>query len=146
MKLSSVPPNAFGENKIIPYGAIYGSIALFIMLAVYFLEFTNLLNRFTNHYQCIFKQTTKLPCLTCGGTRTVINLAHFRIVDAFLMNPLVCLGILVLLLWGIITILGLIFKSPVYKLEISYREKKVILFSGIILLLIHWSYLIIDKR
>ena len=41
-----------------------------------------------NHFKCIFKQITGLPCVLCGGTASIILILHGNIKAAFNANPL----------------------------------------------------------
>lgn len=36
---------------------------------------------------CLIKQTTKIPCPSCGSTRSVINLVNGDFQKAFMINP-----------------------------------------------------------
>lgn len=56
---------------------------------------------------CLWKHVTGLPCAGCGGTRAADALLHGDLAAAFVMNPAVSMGILLLVLlaayaWGVL--------------------------------------------
>ena len=40
------------------------------------------------HFVCLFKYFTKLPCPSCGSTRSMVALLNGHIAEALLINPL----------------------------------------------------------
>lgn len=42
----------------------------------------------TFYPQCVFRQATGFDCPGCGTTRALHELAHFRIKEAFVLNPM----------------------------------------------------------
>lgn len=54
---------------------------------------------------CYFKEVTHFYCPACGGTRSVKALLHFQIQRAFLCNPTVIYGV-VIVIWCLIWMLA----------------------------------------
>jgi hypothetical protein len=48
---------------------------------------------------CGLRTLTGIPCLFCGSTRCLVAWSHFRVGEAFRLNPLVAAGYLALLGW-----------------------------------------------
>jgi hypothetical protein len=79
-------PLAAARNSA-PHEAIWAPIALLAFLAARFLPRDRL-----DFLVCPFHLLTGLPCLSCGGTRAFVALAHFDVATAFTMNPLAALS------------------------------------------------------
>ena len=75
-------PLAAARNSA-PHEAIWAPIALLAFLAARFLPWSRL-----DFLVCPFHLLTGLPCLSCGGTRAFVALAHLDFATAFAMNPL----------------------------------------------------------
>ena len=131
------------EKNTPPYGLIYGGIVLLFLLALYVSSLFLDLHQILSHYPCIFKRITHLPCLTCGMGRCTMHLSHLQIIDALIMNPLVFLVIFVILLWGGWSLISLITKSRRIKIEFTRTERRIVIFSVIMLVIINWIYLIL---
>ncbi|MDI6788692.1 MAG: DUF2752 domain-containing protein, partial [Planctomycetota bacterium] len=101
---------------------------------------------FLRRSSCTFKNITGIPCLTCGGTRSLFHLSHLRIKKAFSMNPLVFSGFAVVLIYGLISLISIIiYGSSGITITIPSRlgwikRTSIILLIGS--LLINWAYLI----
>lgn len=48
---------------------------------------------------CSLREVTGLPCLACGGTRSVQALASGEVMEALRFNPLVFVGVCVAAVW-----------------------------------------------
>lgn len=94
---------------------------------------------------CVFKATTGLPCLTCGGTRVLVRLAHFDIAGALAMNPLVALSLMALLPWAFADAL-LALRGRALVLEIGPSVRRVLLWAALPVILANWAYLIAVGR
>ena len=94
---------------------------------------------------CIFKATTGLPCLTCGGTRALIRLAHLDIVGALAMNPLVASALIALVPWGIADAV-LALRGRALVLEVGPALGRLLRYAAIPLLIANWAYLIAVGR
>ena len=51
---------------------------------------------------CIFRSVTGVPCPSCGATRGVLALIDGRLIDAFILNPLLSAGVLAFVAGGLI--------------------------------------------
>jgi len=141
------------------YGIIYGSIAITLLTAMMIVpkqlvfrsnyQTTNIpllqqpisLNIFT----CTFKKITGIPCATCGGTRSTFYLSHLQFKQSLLMNPMVFLGFIGLLLWGIISLISIVFyKSKAMTLALPGKRFMIILIIGGIIM--NWAYLIFIRK
>jgi len=126
----------FDRKKLSAIHLIWGPIAIMAVVAA----------AMVNHFlaelpNCPFKIMTGYPCLTCGGTRCLAELAHFSVWESFLYNPLVFLTVLGLLFFSTTVLVGLIFKFGI-KLVLSDMEKKLIRYGIIALAAADWIYLI----
>jgi uncharacterized protein DUF2752 len=70
-------------SRSAPHEAIWAPIALAAFVAARFLPWDRL-----DFLVCPFHLLTGLPCLSCGGTRAFIALAHLDPATALAMNPL----------------------------------------------------------
>lgn len=138
MKLSRVERSA----GTVEYGLIYGSIVLFILVSVRISELFPDIPKALSGFSCTFKNITHIPCLTCGMTRSIFSLVHLNIIDAFRMNPLVFLTILILLLWGVWSLIGVIVKPKRIRIELAPAERIIVILSVILLVIANWLYLI----
>ncbi len=50
---------------------------------------------------CPFRALTGIPCLTCGSTRALLDLARFDVVGAFSWNPLAAAAGILLVVGGL---------------------------------------------
>jgi hypothetical protein len=156
--------NALSQKKFIItlnpfYGLIYAGIAIILLTAMLvvpkqlvfhsryqtanrpLLQQPITLNLFT----CTFKKITGIPCATCGGTRSTFYLSHLRLKQSLLMNPMVFLGFVGLLMWGIISLISIAFyKSKPITLALPGKRLLIILIVGGILM--NWTYLIFISK
>ncbi len=94
---------------------------------------------------CAFKEATGVPCLTCGGTRSVVALANFRLIQAFASNPLIILFMTGLIVFSLLVGLALIFKRR-FSIRLTSGESRlarIIVVAGV---MANWAYLIISLR
>jgi hypothetical protein len=94
---------------------------------------------------CMFKATTGLPCFTCGGTRALVSLAHLDLPGAVAMNPLVALGLIALVPWGIADAV-LALRGRALVLEVGPTLGRLLRIGAVPLLLANWAYLIAVGR
>ena len=90
---------------------------------------------------CMFKATTGLPCMTCGGTRALVRLSHLDVGGALLMNPLVAFGFLVLVLWALADVL-LVLRGRALVLDIGPGLSRTLRWMLVPVLLVNWAYVI----
>ena len=57
-------------------------------------------------YRCGLKTLTGIPCAFCGGTRSLAALGRLEFLEAFLLNPLVFLGVLMVPVWCLMEVMG----------------------------------------
>lgn len=57
---------------------------------------------------CIFRQTTGVPCLACGGTRCVRSLAGFDVTAAFAYSPLIAAIAMAAVVWSLWSVIALL--------------------------------------
>ena len=90
---------------------------------------------------CYFKALTGYACFTCGTTRALGHFARFDLPAAFAVQPLVTVGTLVLLLWGVIdAALILTGKRTTIRLEGRALTAVTVLVMGLATL--NWIYLL----
>lgn len=92
---------------------------------------------------CRFKATLGIPCLSCGGTRSMQAFADGNFVDALRFNPAVVLGILASVVWLAIGIRrfrkGYTEPSPAR----MSRRIKIVSLTLAAVLVVNWIYLIL---
>ncbi len=123
----------------IEFGIIYGAIAL---LAVCVGRFVPVL---TVAPSCVFKGLTGLPCPTCGATRSVVHLAQGALSASLSLNPLVPLCFFIAAIVFLYSLITLIFGIPRIGVILSDREKNVVRFGTVALVLGNWCYLIFSR-
>ncbi len=94
---------------------------------------------------CVFHRITGFPCLTCGGTRSILALSQFDPGMSFLHNPLVTLFIAGLILFSILSLLSQVTGRSV-KIELAGREKRGLRILIILAVSSNWIYLILAGK
>jgi hypothetical protein len=87
---------------------------------------------------CMFRRLTGLPCATCGSTRMVLALFDLRIVEAFLLNPLMfVLGVLgaVLLATRVVARRRVVWIT-------GAGSRRLVIVTIIMAVLCNWAYLL----
>lgn len=93
--------------------------------------------------ECGFRTATGLPCLGCGGTRSVRALVSGDLAASISFNPGVVVGIVILLAWiatGWVRYLRGIEPPPIS--EQNRRLKRNLVIAGALFLL-NWIYLLL---
>ena len=89
---------------------------------------------------CPLLEHTGVACPTCGGTRAGLALGRLDVAGAFVENPLIALGLILLGLWFVYAVIA----SLVPKLRVNIRttrgEARVIRLFAWILVLGTWAY------
>ncbi len=88
---------------------------------------------------CWFRYITGIPCPTCGGSRAFLNLLDGRLLDAFLLNPLLMALEILFLLW---LCARLVFARKL-SLKLSPVERRAAWAIGGALFVLNWIYLIV---
>jgi len=127
------------KSRTYPFYIIYGIITLLILTAA------RLTQPLAFHPNCLFKSLTGFPCLTCGMSRLLINLSHFKILTAFYFNPLIFIGIIIILILMLFALISYLFHLPHYHLILTKTEKRLLLAFIILAVLLNWSYLFLSK-
>lgn len=124
----------------IPYGLIFGGIALAALVLVRILPVFEMLP------SCAFKHLSGAPCPACGSARSLRELAHGNFLSACALNPLfsaAMLGAIGALLFDVV--LGLC-GLPRPTLRVSRRAGNRLRILAVILFFANWTYLIMDHR
>ena len=90
----------------INYKLKYLGIILILVSGYFFLY--NFSDSIEGHTVCLFKNTTGIPCPSCGSTRATLHLLHGRLMSSILINPfgiLTNLLIIFSIFWMIIDII-----------------------------------------
>jgi len=127
---------------IVPAGVTFVVICVMIVVARFY-EYLPI-----KPAPCGFRKIVGIPCLGCGGTRCMMSLSHGKIVQSFLFNPAVFVGVVVVFVWFCIA-LRRYFKSsgenwpePLTKKQRQLR--KLFFTLGLpLLVLLNWIYLVI---
>ncbi len=90
---------------------------------------------------CYFKALTGYACFTCGSTRALAHLARFDLQSAFAIQPLVTVGTLGLIVWGLLDAL-LLLASRRTQLRMEGRVPALVFIVGLLLALLNWIYLL----
>ena len=98
----------------------------------------------TKHGVCLFKHVTGLPCPSCGSTSSLIAILHGEFSDAFLLNPLGFVMLLVMVILPIWILFDLIIQKrsflKVYQeMEIRFR-RPIIYIPSILIILAIWIF------
>ena len=103
-------------------------IILFIAIVSYLLFLKN----FIEIPMCPVYKYLGLYCPACGGTRAVISLFHFHIIESILYNPIVLYSILTSTLYLIIETINIKFKKSIS------LPWKILIYIGLAILVINW--------
>ena len=123
-----------------PLGGIFGGLAALGCAVVGFFGLDQL--GFT---VCIFRLTTGLPCATCGATRALGRLFRLDLAGALLLNPLVTLGTLALVAWGLLD-LALAPTRRALRLGVAAAWQPTVRVVVVALVLLNWAFLILVRR
>src|SRR5205814_8759612 len=88
--------------------------------------------------QCSFKRMTGLPCAFCGGTRSLRAIGHLHFTEAFWLNPLVAISILLATICAIISA----FAPRRFERLISRAKKWPLLFIALALVTLNWAFVL----
>ena len=93
---------------------------------------------------CLIKQSTNIPCPSCGTSRSILSISHGEFSEALLWNPLGYISLLIMIispLWILIDWFSN--KTTFFKAyqNIEYQFKKPIIYiPSIILILANWIW------
>jgi hypothetical protein len=115
-------------------------------MAILFIVFAGLLRNFAGGLPvCVFHEITGFPCLTCGGTRSLIALSQFDLVSSFMFNPLVPIFAIGLIIFSLLFFAGAVTNRSV-KISLTKRGKRIIRYSVLIIIALNWLFLILVGR
>lgn len=134
-----------GVGRVRSWLRAYGFPALALTLWLSAVVFAYVYGRSTGHeiLTCMFKRITGYPCATCGGTRTAALLAKGEFADAFVMNPLVAVLLLVSPLWVGWWLRRIRVKS---KGQSAPARSRLWLTLCVVVLALNWWYVIAQGR
>jgi hypothetical protein len=135
-KLMTMLKYRLEKNTPSPIHLIWGPIAIIAVIAAGFVA-----HYFHGLPACPFKVLTGYPCLTCGGTRCLAEMAHLSLWESFKYNPFVWLTVIGMIAFSLIAAFGILFKRR-FSITLTESEKKVIRIAIIALMAINWIYLI----
>lgn len=120
-------------------------IIAFLCLAGYFWVLIHLTGLLRVHTElCPFKWITKLPCPSCGSTRSVECILNGHYVDAFYTNPLGYLDLAIMLILPFWLFLDIFHqKSSLYHFYVYMEAKIKKPFIGIpliLLIVLNWIW------
>ena len=127
--------------KIKVYVVYY--IYLLILFSIIFLSFTASFESFAWVYntKCSFNEITKLPCPSCGLTRSFISMSSGNFIDAFNYN---FIGIGLYFLFCVELFIGLIYL--IYnKIILQFKYRLASFYFLIVIATLRWIVLIIDS-
>ena len=124
----------------LPLGAIFLGLGTAAALAVAVLHLDRL-----PMLVCLFRAATGLPCLTCGATRALGELAGGNVPGAFAMNPLATLGAFALLPWGIGD-LALMTRGRALSVEVAPPASRALRVLAALAIIANWAYLVVAGR
>lgn len=92
---------------------------------------------------CALKRLTGQPCLGCGMTRSWVHMAHGRLLEAWLQNPLgsgLFVALVVALTYVILRVAG---RIPALRVEFSSGETWTLRGLAVAVLAGNWAYLLL---
>ncbi len=93
--------------------------------------------------RCTFRSITGIPCPTCGATRGVLALLHHHPVQAFLLNPLVAAGTVILVAGGLLAPLWAWRRGTAPVLETPLP--RWLRLAAVLLILANWGWVILSQ-
>ena len=87
-----------------------------------------------------------MPCLTCGGIRTLNALQAGHVAAAFRLQPLLTVLAIAAMAWVGYAVAGALFGVFRLRVQTTRREKRLLLTGAVVLILANWVYLIADGR
>ena len=95
---------------------------------------------------CLLKTWTGLPCFTCGGFRALQALLAGKVATAFRLQPLLTLLAAAAAVWCGYGVTGPLLKIPRIRVCLVRREKGLFAAGAALLVLLNWTYLLVDGR
>lgn len=89
---------------------------------------------------CPLRDTTGIPCLTCGGTHSIVALMQGQVLEALAANPLVALGTVLFLFWAVYALASTFFPAIRRSLLLLPHEKRAARILTTLFLLATWAW------
>lgn len=89
---------------------------------------------------CPLRDTTGVPCLTCGGTHSIVALVQGHVIESLAANPLVALGTIFFMIWSLYALLATMMPQLRRSLVIPSHEKRAIRIGTTLFLLATWAW------
>jgi len=97
--------------------------------------------------RCLFHDLTGLPCITCGATRSAIQLFHGHFIAAWRWNPAVFVALCALSIFSAYAFVALVWRAPRVRIEFqTTAERKYARILVIAALALNWVYLLSHWR
>jgi len=94
---------------------------------------------------CTFRALTGIPCMSCGATRAFGRLARLDLTGALAFHPLATALALGVVLWGFGDLALLPWRRSL-RIECTRRELTYLVWSGVLLMIVNWAYLVVVRR
>lgn len=95
---------------------------------------------------CPFRAITGIPCLSCGGTRALLALAHGDVRAALVWNPLVALGAIAGAAWLLYAAVVILLQTPRLRLRLDTRDRLAVRLAAGFVLVGNWIFVIAQGR
>jgi hypothetical protein len=123
------------------------SIIFLACLAGYiwlYLSISNTITKFGSAEICLFKNTTNIPCPSCGTTRSIISLTKGNLNEAFNSNPIGYLVAIIMLVAPLWILADIAMKTNTllesyHKIE-TYLKRPKFAIPLIMIVLINWIW------
>ena len=89
---------------------------------------------------CPLRQTTGLPCLTCGGTHSIVALSQGHWTEALAANPLVAGGIFIFCVWALYALAATFASGLRRSVEMSPSEKRTARILAVLIIVSTWIW------
>jgi hypothetical protein len=123
-----------------PLGAIFAAMSAAGALAIGFLHLDRL-----PITVCTLKAVTGIPCFSCGSTRAFGRLFFLDLAGALAMNPLMTLGALGIVAWGVAD-LALLPWGRAVRVEVPSSLARILRIGVVVALLLNWVFLVVAGR
>jgi hypothetical protein len=89
---------------------------------------------------CPLRDTTGIPCLTCGGTHSIVSVMQGHWLEALGANPLVFVGTICFVLWSIFSIIATLIPRWRRSLSLLAHEKRAVRMMTALFLVATWAW------
>ncbi|MFH1742178.1 MAG: DUF2752 domain-containing protein [bacterium] len=129
-------------KREIDHELIWGAIIVCVLVAARWFPFDLL-----PPPACPFKLLTRVPCCTCGMTRSLLAFAHGDFMGALYWNPLIGLCSLGAVAYFVYAAIVLVFDLPRIRWSLTRRWERVcVRLIAVFVFSANWIYLIVAGR